>query len=183
LPLLVDENSRLPKALDLHPDVLDYIVSLNPHDFKRLHNPLMRRLMPPRITLKRIAAMVKKPIQELLAEIHDAAGSPLSGEEKREIEGRAADATVPAGPGETPAWTLEEPTEVIDLLESDEQLDSDPMMAITQALRRHEPGEVVVIRHKWEPQPLYDVWAKAGVEHHAEQAGPDEWRIFIRKNP
>ena len=67
MAILVDENARLSKALELHPDVLDYIVSLNPHDFKRLHNPLMRKLMPPRIRLKRIAAMTGTPIAELMA--------------------------------------------------------------------------------------------------------------------
>ncbi len=48
---VIHANTRLNKALELHPQVLDYIVSLNPHDFRRLHNPLMRRLMSPRITL------------------------------------------------------------------------------------------------------------------------------------
>ncbi len=57
----VDESSKLSKALRLHPDVLDYIVSLNPHDFKRLYNPLMRRMMPPRISLARVAEMTGTP--------------------------------------------------------------------------------------------------------------------------
>ncbi|MBE2223127.1 MAG: hypothetical protein IAF02_16415 [Anaerolineae bacterium] len=43
-------QSKLSKALTLHADVLPYIISLNPHDFERLNNPLMRQLMPPRIT-------------------------------------------------------------------------------------------------------------------------------------
>ena len=54
---IINANTRLNKALDLHPQVLDYIVSLKPHDFQRLHNPLMRRFMSPRITLGRIAKM------------------------------------------------------------------------------------------------------------------------------
>ena len=30
MPIEVNETSKLAKALQLHPDVLDYIVSLNP---------------------------------------------------------------------------------------------------------------------------------------------------------
>lgn len=43
----VGSNTRLKKALDLDPRVVDCIVSLNPHDFQRLRNSLMRRLSPP----------------------------------------------------------------------------------------------------------------------------------------
>ena len=41
-------ETRLNRALDLHPDVLEYVTLLYPHDFERLRNPLMRWLMPPR---------------------------------------------------------------------------------------------------------------------------------------
>ena len=183
MAILVDENARLSKALDLHPDVLDYIVSLNPHDFKRLHNPLMRKLMPPRIRLKRIAAMTGTPIAELVAEIHKAAGLPLTEDEKQQIAVRteADDTPETPGPEEPPPWTAAEPAEVIDLLEADERLDADPMIPITLALRRAAPGAVVVIKHKWEPQPLYDIWDKTGVDHWAAQHGEDEWWIFVRK--
>ncbi len=88
MPLLVDENSRLSKALSLHPDVLDYIVSLNPHDFQRLHNPLMRRLMPPRISLKRVAKITGRPVVDILARIHEIAAQPLSEEDRKEIAAR-----------------------------------------------------------------------------------------------
>lgn len=62
----VGSNTRLKKALDLDPRVVDYIVSLNPHDFQRLRNPLMRRLMSPRITLSRVAVMAGVPVGEPL---------------------------------------------------------------------------------------------------------------------
>jgi hypothetical protein len=65
----ISANTRLNKALDLHPDVLEYIVSLNPHDFVRLRNPLLRQLMSPRITLGRIAAMTHVPLSELLTRV------------------------------------------------------------------------------------------------------------------
>ena len=116
MPHLVDENSRLSKALSLHPDVLDYIVSLNPHDFQRLHNPLMRRLMPPRISLKRVAKITNRPVVDILARIHEIAGQPLSEEDRKKIAARAG-LTAPddeAPIQEPPEWTNKEPREVVD---------------------------------------------------------------------
>jgi hypothetical protein len=60
---------RLKEALDLDPRVVGYVISLNPHDFERLRNPLMRRLMAPRITLSRVAAMAGVSQEELLERI------------------------------------------------------------------------------------------------------------------
>ena len=181
--LLVDENSRLSKALALHPEVLDYIVSLNPHDFQRLHNPLMRRLMPPRISLARIARMTDTRVESLLARIHEIAGKPLSNGELLEITARAG-STEPSDEApsrEPPDWADGQPKATVDLLASDERLDADPMLPIQQALRTCGPGEFILIKHKWEPQPLYDIWDKQGMEHFASQHGNGEWWIVVRK--
>ena len=56
--MLVDGDSKLSRALKLHPDVLEVVVALNPHDFVRLRNPFMRKLMAPRITLKSVKEMI-----------------------------------------------------------------------------------------------------------------------------
>ena len=37
------------------------------------------------------------------------------------------------------------------------------------------------IRHRWEPQPLYDIWAKMDLEWFAQQIGADEWYIFVHR--
>ena len=171
--MLVDGDSKLSRALKLHPDVLEVVVALNPHDFVRLRNPFMRKLMAPRITLSRIARMTGTPLRELLARIHEAAGEPF--------EGAVPDAEpLPENPASPPPW-ISEPHEVVDLLEADERLDTDPMPPIFRALRRVGRGEPVLVKHKWEPQPLYDVWKTLGVEWYAERHSENEWYIWIAK--
>ncbi len=120
--------------------------------------------MPPRISLKRVAKITNRPVVDILARIHEIAGQPLSEEDRKEIAAQAG-LTAPddeAPIREPPEWTSQEPKEVVDLLASDERLDSDPMVPIQQALRRCGPGEFILIKHKWEPQPLYDIRHKAG---------------------
>ncbi len=51
-----------------------------------------------------------------------------------------------------------------------------PIMAAWKALR---PTEVMGIKHRWEPQPLYDVWEKLGLRYWALQTAPDLWHIYL----
>jgi Domain of unknown function (DUF1858) len=102
----IHANTRLNKALDLHPQVLDYIISLNPHDFQRLHNPLMRRLMSPRITLGRIAKMTHVPLAELLAHL-----AALSG---ANVEADVVEHDLPQSPAEPPRWVVEAPPDIVE---------------------------------------------------------------------
>ena len=69
----------------------------------------------------------------------------------------------------------------VDLLAGDERLDTDPFVPLFPALKRMQVGQVLLLKHKWEPQPLYDVWLKLGIEHFALQKSPDEWWIYLRK--
>jgi len=172
-------QSKLSVALDLHPDILEYIVSLNPHDFKRLRNPLMRQLMPPRITLQRVANMVDIPVAEILENLHQIAGIELTSDELTSLD--SASFIIPMNADEQPDWVENDLVTTVDLLESDEKLDADPMPPISRALFKLQPGEVMLVKHKWEPQPLYDIWIRTGTDYYSQQQSPDEWWIYLRK--
>lgn len=170
-------ETKLSKALALHSDVLPYIISLNPHDFERLNNPLMVKLMPPRITLQRLAVMVDKPVEMLIDEIYAAAHMEASAT----VVAAQAEPALPHNPEAVPEWVTDEVAEVVDLLAADERLDTDPFVPLFPAIKRVAVGDVILFKHKWEPQPLYDVWRKLGVEHYAVQQSADEWWVYLRK--
>lgn len=175
--MLLTPQTKLSRALALHPDVLIYIISLNSHDFERLNNPLMRQLMPPRITLARIAMMVDKPVSEIIQGIYDAAKMEPEGS----LVSAVAQPALPTNLDEAPSWVTNEVVAVIDLLESDNRLDTDPFVPLFPALKNAAVGDVILLKHKWEPQPLYDVWLKLGVAYYAQQKSEDEWWIYLRK--
>ena len=184
MTIQVNASSKLSEALKLHPDVLAYIVSLNPHDFQRLHNPLMRKLMPPRISLARIAQMTHTPLLELLKRIHETAHLPLTDADRTALISQLEAGQMPPlplSPTITPEWTRQNVAAVVDLLEHDERLDVDPMPPISRTLKQVAPGDVVLVKHKWEPQPLYDIWSKRGIEYFAAQQSADEWWIYLRR--
>lgn len=173
----VGPNTRLKEALGLDPRVVDYIVSLNPHDFQRLRNPLMRRLMSPRITLSRVAVMAGMPVGELLEGVAALGGVAVKDERREQ--------PLPQSPEEEPLWVSEtDPAKIrtVDLLPLDDALEADPMLPVMREIKALFPGEVLLIKHRWEPQPFYDVWTKMGnLEWFAEQVGDDEWRILVRR--
>ncbi len=92
----ISGQTRLYRALDLDPRVLDYIVSLAPHEFVRLRNPLLRRLMSPRITLSRVANMAGIPVHELVERVAELGGGVA--------EHAAAEPELPESPQAEPDW-------------------------------------------------------------------------------
>lgn len=169
-------DTKLSVALASNPAVLEYVISLNPHDFERLRNPLMRKVMPVRITLRRIANMAGIPEQELLDNINRLAGQPLEAVDHDR-------APVKVSTSQAPYWMEsvdEKKIGWVDVLEGDERLD-DPMPPINTAVNALKLGEVVGIKHKWEPQPLFDIWDMRGLDYWTRQVSPDEWHIFVHK--
>lgn len=172
--LAINAETRLNRVLDLDPAVLEYIVALDPHDFERLHNPVMRRLMPPRITLGRVAVMAGVPLDLLLAHIAELGGAT--------VDPRVVAPELPQSPHAKPAWTTQPPSAMVDLLPLDDALDGDPLPPVIAAIKALAPGESMCFRHRWEPQPFYDVWTKMGsLEWFADQTRPDEWWIWVRR--
>ncbi len=68
----------------------------------------------------------------------------------------------------------------VDVVPIDE-VGGDPFPPISLAVKQLPPDGVLAIRHSWEPQPLYDVWGKMGLEWFAERIGKDEWYIFVHR--
>jgi hypothetical protein len=169
-------DTKLSEALKANEEILEYIISLNPHDFERLRNPLMRKVMPVRITLRRIAAMTKRNEQELLDHINKLAGLPLEKVDPNRPEPVQDEKHMPE-------WMTNLDQDKIkwaNVLEGDEQL-ADPMPPINKVVNQLSPGEVVGIMHKWQPQPLFDIWEMRGLDFWSKQVGPDEWHIFVHK--
>jgi hypothetical protein len=139
----------------------------------------MRRLIAPRITLSRVAVMAGVPVGELLEGVAALGGVAVKNE-------RPEQQPLPQSPEEEPLWASEtSPANVrtVDLLPLDDALDADPMLPVMRGIQALSPGEVLLIKHRWEPQPFYDVWTKMGNldEWFTEQVDDDEWWVLVRR--
>lgn len=182
-------DSRLSEALDAHESILEYIISLNPHDFDRLRTPLLRKVMPPRITLRRVAAIAGISEHELLSKVNGLAGRPYAAAPDCDANGAsvsgesAVQKPIPFSSKEPPDWMTGVDLEKIvwvDCLPIDAEF-GDPMPPINIAVNTSKPGEVVGIKHKWEPQPLFDIWDLRGFEFWTRQQDDDTWHIFVHR--
>lgn len=120
--IIISSGTRLKAALYLDSRVIDYVVSLDPHDFGRLHNPVMRRLMAPRITLGRVAAMAGVPVGKVLEDIAALGGVA--------VEPGCLEEQLPQSPEAAPPWVAgveSSKARTVDLLPLDDALDADPM--------------------------------------------------------
>lgn len=173
-------NTRLSEALKASPRILDYIVSLNPHDFERLRNPLLRKVMPPRISLRRIAAMANISEHELVTRVNE-----LAGLIQEQCDNDVNEEALPQRTKQPPKW-LSEIDEAkikwVDVTPIDAQL-GDPMPPINIAINTSKPGDIIGIKHRWEPQPLYDIWQARGFQFWSKQVEPELWYIFVRRSP
>ncbi len=173
-------KTRLSEALAASPDVLEYVISLNRHDFERLRNPLLQKVMPPRISLSRVAAIAKVSEKEFLAKLNELAG--LNVDDDDEIFDSAKE-VLPQSPAEKPAWMLNVDADSIvwvDVTAIDDK-QGDPMPPINIAINTSQPGNVIGIRHRWEPQPFYDIWHSRGFEFWSEQIAHNLWQIYVRR--
>ncbi|MFA6209799.1 MAG: hypothetical protein WCT03_18175 [Candidatus Obscuribacterales bacterium] len=175
-------DTRLSEALKASPAILEYVISLNPHDFARLRNPLLNKVMPTRITLRRLANMVGLAESDFVAKINELAGLPGSAKE-HDIITSGPQVSLPVSSVNAPDWMNDidlDKIEWVDVTPIDAVL-GDPMPPINIAVNTAKPGEVVAIKHMWEPQPLYDIWAARDFQFWAKQINDDLWHVFVFK--
>ena len=134
----------------------------------------MRRVVAPRITLGREETIVGMQVDALLALVSDLG--------KNRIHSALLMPPLLESPPSKPAWTNAPLAADIDLLPLDDALDADPLPPVMRAITALAPGEVLRFRHRWEPQPFYDLWTRLGsLEWFAEQIEPDQWWIWVRR--
>lgn len=122
--------------------------------------------MPPRLSLRRLTKMLRMPLVDLLTSVHASAMIPLTEAELQAIVEAASDESdLPTNPVQHSDWPHGEPVAVVDLLEADEHMKTDLMPPIQRALSRNPEGLLMLVMHKWEPELLYDIWSRTGVEH------------------
>jgi hypothetical protein len=189
--ILVDGDTKLSVVLALHPDVLAYVIELDPHVFRRLEQPLVRRAMAGRLTLARVARMTGKSLSTILLDIHRLLGVELTQDEFARIAKSDGDRArwVPAAPPSLlehpkPQWAedlSEHDVHVVQANGDEPEGESRLRLIAQETLRLTEPGDVLLVKHSREPHALYALWDEQGHDRYAEQVAPDEWWIFVRK--
>lgn len=168
----IDANTKIATLIYQHPDALEAIVGLSPH-FKKLRNPILRKLMASRTTIDTACRVGKIPLRlffERLAPL----GFVASGTEStREVPG--------AEPRPLPEVVRSlHPEKVVDL-DVRPILGSglDPLERILQEVRKLPAGHVLKVINSFEPAPLILLLKRQGFEAHAVHRDADTVETYF----
>lgn len=155
--MLINEQTKIAALLKQHPDALEAIVSLAP-EFKKLRNPVLRRLMAGRTSI----GMAAKIGGCMPADFFRVLG-PLGFEADT---GQAfSEVNVPV---QEPVFGFLRQVKPWQLVVFDVRPilagGSDPLKFIQQAVKELRQGQVLLIRNTFEPTPLILLLKKQGFE-------------------
>jgi uncharacterized protein (DUF2249 family) len=169
----------LHDVLRRYPQLLDVLVGLSPA-FGKLRNPVLRRVQTRLVTVAQAARIAGLEPAAVVRTLNTAAGRetpPDAGTDTSALRGDPAAVISTAAPSDAPVAAE---LDARPLLARGEE----PFRAIMAAVRDIPVGQALRLHVGFEPLPLYDLLAKRGFRHTAQQLGPEDWEItFLRLPP
>ena len=174
---MIAADTTVAALLEEHPQLLEFLAGYHAH-FEKLRDPLLRRVMAPRVTIAEAARIANVDPGALLAALRRAAGEPQA----------SAPATVPPAPTAAPipaaVAALPESRRVHVDVRDDIRRGHEPFARIMAAVKDLGADAALVLRAPFEPVPLYDVLGKRGLAHWTERRATDDWTVwFYRTAP
>ncbi len=161
-------DTKIYDLLKAYPFLEEELIKINPK-FKKLKNPVLRRTVARIASIKQAAAVGGMDPVELLNELRKRVGQePVAIEIQKEEES-------------APSWITQEPKAVLDaneLLESGKN----PLAEVNKLLQTLKPGEVVLLRSDFKPEPLIEEMRKKGVEVFSQEGGEEEFFTYLRRS-
>jgi len=172
--MLINQNTKIAALIKHHPDALEAIITLSP-DFKKLRNPILRKLMAGRTSISmasKIGGCKPGDFFETLA--------PL---------GFETDDTIPAGEdAELPKKSLQQFVKDLEaahivVLDVREMLagGSDPLKLIQQTVKDLKEGQVLKIVNTFEPTPLVMLLERQGFTSFVDPIKKDLVETYFYK--
>jgi uncharacterized protein (DUF2249 family) len=178
---MISADMTVAQLLAEHPELLQFMTGYSRH-FERLRNPLIRRVMAPRVTIAEAARMAGIPCDTLVTDLSRAAAPvPLaSGPTARDRNRSDAPSAIPARRPK-PAFLAElDPRRLVTLdLRDDIARGEEPFARIMTTVKALRPGEMLVLRAPFEPIPLYHVLRRRGFDYWSECRAPDDWTLWF----
>lgn len=173
--MLINKNTKISQLINHHKDALQVIVQLSP-DFKKLRNPLIRKLMASRTSI----AMASKIGGCTPEDFFDAL-------EKLGFETKTDENTIHKTPKDKakPDFlkslkaTQIETFDVRNLLANG----NDPLKIILKKIKQLEIGHALNVINTFEPVPLIALMEKQGFKTYVETIAEDRFDTYFYKTP
>src|SRR5699024_8929003 len=143
----ISGKTKVSKVIKENKEAIEVIASLNPH-FTKLRNPVLRKMLAPRVNLAEAARIGKCEVKEMLDKLVKIGFEVDTSQQVEEetVDTVAQDKAKNSFVGEKKIYTLD----VRPYLEKGE----DPLKMIQKTIKKLTPNDVLEILINFEPIPL-----------------------------
>ena len=166
----VTKNTKISKILRENKNAVDTIASINKH-FKKLNNPVLRRVLAPRVTVKDAAKIGHISINEFLKRLKDIGFEVIYDDEI------VTDSPINQNKAFIDISKLIE-LDVRPIMEAG----ADPFSVIMSALKEIKKGETLKLINIFEPIPIIQILEEKGYKSQTEKICDKEYHIYFTKN-
>ena len=172
--MLINEKTKIAALLKHHPDALEAIVSIAP-DFKKLRNPILRKLMAGRTSISMASKVGGCSPEDFFKAL-----APLGFEVDASavlVEDKVDNSPLPEYLTSLDKSQIKE-FDVRQILASGQ----DPLRAIQEKVRDLKNNEVLVIINNFEPVPLIKLLEKQGFLSHVNYINEDRIDTYFYRD-
>lgn len=171
MSLAIGPETTVGALLEAYPEVEGVLVEMSPA-FAKLRNPVVRRTVAKVATLEQAAKIGGVSLQAMILRLRDVTGQ--SAPDLPVLQPRQ-DA------GDDASWLTA--GRVMEEIDADAMLERGihPIGKIREAVGVLGPGEVVVLRSSFRPQPLIETLRRAGAAVHSSSQGATHFTWFARQ--
>lgn len=168
----INADTKIAAILKKDSRALDALIAVTPK-FEKLRNPLLRRLMAGRTSLRQAAKIGGCELMDIVEAL-----KPLGFEYSGNGEEEEAETAAPA-----PDFMKEADESACTILDVRQDLaaGNDPLKKIMGVVKDLPPGKILKLVNTFEPTPLINLLEKKGYESYIKHVGADEVHAFFKQ--
>jgi len=161
MSLAIGPETTVGTLLEAYPELESVLVEMAPA-FAKLRNPMVRRTVAKVATLEQAAKIGGVSLPVMVARLRDVVGQSPS---------LLPVLQAPQDPGDDSSWVMS--GRIVEEIDADAMLEQGihPIGRIREAVGALGPGEVVLLRSSFRPQPLVETLRRAGAAVHNSSQG------------
>ena len=171
--MIISANTKISKLIKENGLAIDAIADINPH-FRKLKNPVLRRVLAPRVNIETAARIGGVSVQVFLDKLAEIGF---------EVDNKTETTKQPTKTINKTDYMFDLKNDKITVLDVREGLANgvDPFNEIMAAIKDFKDGEVLKIVNTFEPAPIINVLKQKGFISKVEHISDKEIHTYLKK--